>query len=98
MWFVYLPAPREREVKKVLFTVAATKQENIVSNKDIENSNISLCLKEDDCIYLHVSELSRQKITVDTVDTDGVIIGLYAFWFIDVEELRIELGNGKANL
>ena len=64
-------------------TVVVTKNESVVSNKEIDTSRITPCLKEeaDDRMFLHVFELSKlghKKVTVATVDTAVVALALYA--------------------
>ena len=49
-------------------------------------------------MFLHAVEMSRlglKKLLIVTVDTDIVVIALYAFWDLDLEELWIEFGRGK---
>ena len=81
-------------------TVAVTRDESVVCNKIIDLENLSPCYKEeaDDRIYLHANELSNlgfKKVTIVTVDTDVVVIGLYAFWHLHFDEIWIEFGTGK---
>ena len=87
--------------KNIKTTVMSTKLENVISNHRIETQYLMPCFKEeaDDRMFTHVKELSRlgyRKITIVTVDTDVVVIGLYAFWDIYplIEELWIEFGKG----
>ena len=80
--------------------VAVTKHEAVVSNNVIETARITLCHQEeaDDRMFLHVFELSKlshKKVTIVTVDTDVVVIALYAFWYLEIEQLWVEFGQGK---
>ena len=44
---------------------------------------------------LEMSRLALKKLLIVTVDTGVVLIALYAFWDLDLEELWIEFGKGK---
>ena len=73
-------------------TVVVTRREKVVSNHLIEKANIEPCYKEeaDDRMFLHAKELSRlgfKKLIVVSVESDVVVIALYAYWHIDVNEL-----------
>ena len=49
-------------------------------------------------MFLHELEMSRlgvKKLFIVTVDTDVVVIALYTFWDLDLEELWIEFNRGK---
>ena len=81
-------------------TVVATRLQNVVSNHEIPKINLEPCKKEeaDDRMFLHAKDLSSlgfRKILIVTVDTDVIVIGLYAFWDLDVQELWVEFGVGK---
>ena len=81
-------------------TVVATRLQNVVSNHEIPKINLESCKKEeaDDRMFLHAKDLSIlrfRKILIVTVDTDVIVIGLYAFWDLDVQELWVEFGVGK---
>ena len=46
-------------------------------------------------MFLHALEMSGlglKKLLIVTVDTDVVVIALYAFWDLDLEKLWIEFG------
>ena len=65
-------------------TIVATKGETAVSNHYIETKYLEPCNKEeaDDRMFLHALEMSRlglKKLLIVTVDTDVVVIALYAF-------------------
>ena len=81
-------------------TIVATEGETVVSNHYIETKYLEPCKKEevDDTMFLYALEMSRlglKKLLIVTVDTDVVLIALYAFWDLDLEELWIEFGKGK---
>ena len=64
-------------------------------------TNLQPCFKEeaDDRIFLHVNDMVKsghERVTVITVDTDVVVIALYAFWDLQIKELYIEFGVGKS--
>ena len=49
-------------------------------------------------LFLHAKDASNKgikKVTIVTVDTDVVIIALYHYFDINLEELWIEIGVGK---
>ena len=49
-------------------------------------------------MFLHALGQSKRgfkKLLIITVDTDVVVIALYAYWDLDVKELWIEFGTGK---
>ena len=49
-------------------------------------------------MFLHALEMSGlglKKLLIVTVDTDVVVIALYAFWHLELEELWIEFGRKK---
>ena len=75
-------------------TTVATKGETAVRNHHIETKYLGPCKKEeaDDRMFLHALDMSRlglKKLFTGTVDTDVVVIALYAFWDLDLEELSI---------
>ena len=66
-------------------TIVATKGETVVSNLHIETKYLESCKKEeaDGRMFLHALDMSRlglKKLLMVTVDTDAVVIALYAFW------------------
>ena len=80
--------------------VVMTKGEDVLSNHGIERRNIEPCAKEeaDDRMFLHAMAISRAghtKLCIISPDNDVVIIALYAFWHLDVDELWVEYGVGK---
>ena len=84
-------------------TIVGTKGIEVVSNKEINKYNISLCAQEeaDTRIFIHVRELLDQfpRMKVVTVDSDVVIIALFVFFKLqrekEIDELWIEFGVGK---
>ena len=81
-------------------TIVATKGETADSNHYIETKYLEPCKKEeaDDKMFLDALEITRlglKKLPRVTVDTDVVVIALYTFWDLDLEELWIEFGRGK---
>ena len=50
----------------------------------------------DDQMFLHAKDMCKnrlKKLMIAIIDTDVVIIALYAFWDLDVDELWIEFGK-----
>ena len=81
-------------------TVVLTHRERVVSNKLMERQNLEPCYKReaDDQMFLHAMDLSRQgynKLCVVSPDSDVVIIALYDYWKLVVDELWVEYGVGK---
>ena len=81
-------------------TIVSTRLQNVVSNHNIEKQYLQPCEKEeaDDRMFIHAKELIRlgfKKLMIVTVDTDVVVIAMYIYWDLDVEELWIEFGAGK---
>ena len=80
--------------------VVMTKGEDVLSNHEIERRNIEPCAKEeaDDRMFLRAMAISRAghtKLCIISPDSDVIIIALYAFWHLDVDELWVEYGVGK---
>ena len=78
-----------------------TKEKIVFPNKAMPLTNMQTCFKEeaDDRIFLHVNDMVKsghERVTVITVDTDVVVIALYAFWDLQIKELYIEFGVGKS--
>ena len=49
-------------------------------------------------MFLHAMALSREghkKLCVVSTYSDVVVIALYAFWYLDIDELWIEFGADK---
>jgi len=82
-------------------TIVATNLENIVTNDPtLNNLELAPCNHEeaDTWLLLHVlsgSSCGYKKISIVTVDTDVVVISLYHFFSMDLEELWIEFGTGR---
>ena len=79
-------------------TLVSTRLVRVVFNHLIENQKLMSCSREEagDSLLIQVKELSflgYRKITAVTLDTDAVVIVLYAFSDIYsmIEELRIDL-------
>ena len=80
-------------------TILATKGEHILSNSQIDDCNIAPCNHEeaDSRLLLHAYDAAihgHKKVMITTVDTDVVVIALYHFFSLEVEELWIEFGAG----
>ena len=80
--------------------VVCTKMTDVVSNTVEDLSSMKSCNHEeaDTRLLLHVIDACNnqwKKITIVTVDTDVVVIALYHYFSLDVDELWIELGAGK---
>ena len=49
-------------------------------------------------MFAHAKDLSRlgfKKLSIVSVDSDVIVIALYAYWFLDLTELWVEFGCGK---
>ena len=73
-------------------TIVAISGETVVSNHYIETKYLEPCKKEeaDDRMFLdalEITTLGLKKLLRVTVDTDVVVIALYIFWDLDLEEL-----------
>ena len=71
-------------------SLVVTSKENVLSNHDILLENLMPCFKEkaDDRMFLHALGQSKRgfkKLLIITVDTDVVVIALYAYWDLDVK-------------
>ena len=80
-------------------TVVVTNGEKVLSNKPIARENIEPCNKEeaDDRMFLHAMDMSSQgykKLCIVSSDSDVVVIALYAYWYLDLDELWVEFGVG----
>ena len=85
-------------------TIVSTKLETVLCNDpSIDISHLMPCTQEEadtrlDCSYTSVIFLTRHKgynkVCIITVDTDVVIIALYAFQFLEIQELCVEFGAG----
>ena len=72
----------------------------MASNNHNETKYLEPCKKEeaDDRMFLHALEMSRlglKKLFIVTVDTYVVVIALYAFWDLSLEELWNEFAREK---
>ena len=82
-------------------TIIATNLNGVVTNSIVEDvSALQPCNHEeaDTRLLLHVYDASLKglrKISIVTVDTDVVVIALYHFFSLNVEELWIEIGVGQ---
>ena len=82
-------------------TIVATNLENVVTNDlSLNNQEFASCNHEeaDTRLLLHVlsgSSCGYKKKSVVTVDTDVVVISLYHFFSLNLEELWIEFGTGR---
>ena len=79
--------------------VAATLENVVTNDLSLNNQELTPYNHEeaDTRLLLHVlsgSSCGYKKISIVTVDTDVVVISLYHF-FLDLEELWIELGTGR---
>ena len=77
----------------------ATKNEHVVSNKDINSSRLEMCNHEeaDSRMFIHVYDGSingYEKIKVVTVDTDVIVIAIGIYHNLSVSELWVEFGKG----
>ena len=84
-----------------LTTVITTVEDKVISNADVDKSNIEPCNHEaaDTRLLLHVPDGARsgiKKISIVTVDTDVVVIALQHFFSLNIEELWIQFGVGKS--
>lgn len=80
--------------------VVSTKMNDVVSNTEQDLTEMHPCNHEeaDTRVIVHVQHgcnNGNQKIMIVTVDTDVVIIALFHFFSLNLEELWIEMGAGK---
>ena len=89
------------QIKDVPTSIIATVNEKVIFNGfDIDFENIMPCNQEeaDTRLILHVFDGCRKgykKLTIVGSDTDIVVIALYHFYDLDVNELWIEYGVSK---
>ena len=88
----------QADTTKLLIT---TFNENALCNQNIEIENLMSCNLEeaDERIFLHVQHAAKtyESVLVKTVDSDIVVIALYAYQHIqNLNELWIEFGVGKS--
>ena len=82
-------------------TIVATNLENVVTNDlSLNNQELALCNHDeaDTRLFLHVlsgSSCGYKKISIVTVDIDVIVISLYHFFSLDLEELWIEFGTRR---
>ena len=77
-----------------------TKHSHVVSNTRSITDNLQPCNQEeaDTRLLLHVHDIASRglkKILIIASDTDVVVISLYIFYSLFIEELWIEFGAGK---
>ena len=87
-------------IPETVTNIVATVEDKVISNTDMDKSNIEPCNHEeaDTRLLLHVLDGAKsgiKKISIITVDTDVVVIALRHFSSFDIEELWIEFGVGK---
>jgi len=80
--------------------IVSTKLNHVVSNLMTSLDQMDPCNHEeaDTRMFVHIKDGYRrgyQKMMIVTVDTDVVIIALYHFFSLNIEELWIEFGTGK---
>ena len=82
-------------------TLVCTDQEGVLTNsQQLDCSTLRPCTHEeaDTRIILHVDDISKKgikKISVIATDTDVVVIALYAYHCLNVDELWIDFGRGQ---
>ena len=86
-----------RNQQKILVVAS---QDNVLSNNEIELKDLQPCYMEEahDQLLLHgieQSQLSFKKLMIVIIDTDVVVIDLYAYWDLEVADVWIEFGKGK---
>ena len=75
--------------------------EGVVSNSSqLDLSMLHPCTHEevDTCIFVHVSDISRngaKRVTITSTDTDVIVIALYAFRYLNLDELWVNFGHGQ---
>ena len=79
--------------------IVCTRESGVVSNMPLDTSRLHPCNQEeaDTRLFIHVMDASvngSKKIMIITVDTDVVVIAIYVFFSLDVQELWIEFGSG----
>ena len=80
--------------------ILCTKRSHVISNTRSLTDNLQPCSQEeaDTRLLLHVRDIASsglRKIMIIASDTDVVVIALYIFHSLFIEELWIEFGAGK---
>ena len=76
-------------------------QESVLSNSQtLDLSTLQPCTHEeaDTRMFVHVDDISKnglKKISVIATNTDVVVIALYAYQYLNLDELWIDIGRGK---
>ena len=77
----------------------ATKNEHVVSNRDVNSSRLEMCnhKEADSRMFVHVYDASfngYEKFKVVTVDTDVIMIAIGVDHLLSASELSVEFGTG----
>ena len=81
--------------------IVATNENGIVTNSSLSNfTNLQPCNQEeaDTRLLLHTfdgASKGYKKVLIVTVDTDVVVIALYHFFSLNIDELWVEMGVGQ---
>ena len=82
------------ETNELPTIIVATEGDMVLSNNKVSVSEIHLCFQEeaDTRILLHMNHVARsglKRITISTVHTDIVVISLYIFFDLNVDEYGV---------
>ena len=86
-------------VDAVDINLVCTNQESVLSNSQtLDLSTLQPCTHEeaDTRMFVHVDDISKnglKKISVIATDTDVVVIALYAYQYLNLDELWIDFGR-----
>ena len=88
-------------IDEAAFTFVCTNMEGVVSNSSqLDLSMLHPCTHEEagTRIFVHVSDISRngaKRVTITSTDTDVIVIALYAFRYLNLDELWVNFGHGQ---
>ena len=88
-------------IDETAFTFVCTNIEGFVSNSSqLDLSTLHPCTYEeaDTRIFVHVSDIARngaKRVTITSTDTDVIVIALYAFRYLNLDELWVNFGHGQ---
>ena len=89
------------EINEKETNVVATVGDGVLCSTNIDTTNLAPCNHEeaDTRVFLHVLDGAKngfKKVSIVTVDTDVVVIAIHHLDALNLEELWIEFGVGKA--
>ena len=80
--------------------IIVTKDDNVISNSDIDTENIAPCNHEEADTRMffqakHAAVTGNKNITISSSDTDVVVLAISVFIDLHINELWIAFGKGK---